>query len=57
MKRKNVLVLFLFGLMLLASCGTELPDNLDNFEVKKGYNSSSQVLNIPAENDNPLPVY
>ena len=63
MKKGVIKVLYLFSLMLFASCGKELPDNLNNYEVNKEGNNGKQDLSTPikpgapAENDNPLPTY
>ena len=61
MKKVALSLLFLFALMSLASCGTELPDNLSNVEVNKdgGENTPSKPSDpgIPSEEDNPLPLY
>ena len=64
------MMIFVVGLLLQTSCGKELPDNLSNYEVKKGGDGSSGsnnngeqkpsdpiTSNIPSENDNPLPTY
>ena len=50
------------GLMLLASCGKELPDSISNYEVTKGGGgnqtpSTDNNNGIPSEKDNPLPTY
>jgi predicted small lipoprotein YifL len=62
MKKSALIMLFLMGLMLLASCGKELPDSISNYEVTKGGGgnqnpSTSDDKGIPSENDNPLPTY
>ena len=64
------MMIFVVCLLLQTSCGKELPDNLSNYEVKKGGGGSSGSNNngeqkpsdtaasgIPSENDNPLPIY
>lgn len=60
---KKEIILLLFCSLLIVSCGTELPDNIKNYEVKKdeGKNDENQnpsettTLTIPSESDNPLP--
>ena len=63
MKSNIIKFIIMFCLMLFASCGTELPDNISNYEVNKEGNNSKQDPSTPikpgapAENDNPLPTY
>lgn len=60
MKQVVTKFLFVFGLMLLASCGTDLPEGIDNVEIKKDdgkQDPTPQNDNIPSEDDNPLPTY
>lgn len=60
MKKVVSIVIFLTCMLMFSSCGTELPDNLGNVEVKKeegGGQGSTDVTGIPSENDNPLPTY
>ena len=66
----SYMMIFVVGFLLQTSCGKELPDNLSNYEVKKGggdnggsNNNGEQkpsdptTSNIPSESDNPLPTY
>ena len=65
----SYMMMFVVGMLLLTSCGKELPDNLGNYEVKKGGDNGGSNNNgeqkpsdpitssIPSENDNPLPTY
>ncbi len=70
MRFSTKLIMVVMSMMLLASCGTELPDNIKNYEVNKGGDSggtnnnnqnnnqsSSTSTGIPAESDNPLPNF
>jgi hypothetical protein len=61
MKKVVLIMSFVLGLIILASCGTELPEGLDNVEINKdsgkGNDPSTPDNNIPSENDNPLPSY
>ena len=50
MKRFAIKVLFLFGLMIIASCGTELPDDLKNIIVSEGDQSVVPVLQLNKNN-------
>ena len=50
MKRFAIKVLFLLGLMIVASCGTELPDDLKNIIVSEGDQSVVPVLQLNKNN-------
>ena len=39
MRFSTKLIMVVMSMMLLASCGTELPDNIKNYEVNKGGDS------------------
>ena len=61
--RKVFYIFIVLGMLMMASCGTELPDSL-NYTVKKGGGYLSDPTptpvvekKIPAEADNPLPTF
>ena len=64
MKKILYILTVLAALMLTTSCQKELPDNMSNVVVGKGIPSQTQTPvdttqqgSIPAEEDNPMPVY
>ena len=54
-------MMFVMGMLLLSSCGKELPDSIKNYQVNKDDPDNKPIDptpdGIPGEGDNPLPTY
>ena len=64
MKKILYILTVIAALTLTTSCQKDLPDNMSNVVVGKGISSQTQTPvdttqqgSIPAEEDNPMPVY